>query len=258
MALVRSRPWRRPPWTEPRFWILLMGAVLFLPWCVVAAWSVGIAPQPSLPALVVLLENPFVEGPGSFLIFGLGAVIALALAAAAYLAVSSGRLRTALIAASGYAFGGISFVVLVAAAHAMFVTYLAVTPLAATLLVSVPGVVSLAHAFLREAPETDRPRMRARFVAAEMGLLGLGALGWTVFAVRVILHVPEGLSDRTYPDLAIFLAGVGTLVYFGLAMIAVAFATRRERSPARLAARGIGSPDPSLRDASPLESSPRR
>ncbi len=207
-----------------------MGGVLFLPWCIVAPYGASAHPQPPLPALLVLLLNPFVEGPGSFLVFGLGAVIALVLAVAAYLATSQGRLRVALVAATGYVFVTVSFVLLLASAHAISVTDLAVTPLAATVLVSIPAVATLAHAFVAGVPEEDRPRIRNRVVAVETALAATGALGWAIFAGRVVFYVPVGLSDRTYPELAAFLAGIGTLAYLFVAMVAVALATRERRT----------------------------
>lgn len=230
MSSPTLRPWRRPRWIEPRLWIFLMGVVLFLPWCVVAPSGAAAGPQPLVPALLVLLENPFVEGPGSFLVYGLGAVIALVLAVVAYIATSLGRVRAALVAATGYIFGGTSFVLLLASAHAVSVTSLAVTPLAAVVLVAIPAVFSLAHAFVRGVPEEDRPRIQARLVGVEMALAAIGALGWALFAARVVFDVPAGISDRTYPDLAIFLAGMGTLAYFVVSMLAVALATRGMRT----------------------------
>jgi mannose/fructose/N-acetylgalactosamine-specific phosphotransferase system component IID len=41
----------------------------------------------------------------------------------------------------------------------------------------------------------------------------LGALAWTYLAVRVVFYVSAGLSDRTYPELAIFLASLANIVY---------------------------------------------
>ncbi len=230
MSSPTHRPWSRPRWIEPRLWIFVMGGVLFLPWCVVAPSWAAAGPQPPLPALLVLLENPFVEGPGSFLVYGLGAVIALVLAVAAYIATSRGRHRVALVASTGYVFVTVSFVLLLASAHAISVTDLAVTPLAATVLVSIPAVATLAHAFVAGVPEVDRPRIRGRVVAVDMALAATGALGWAIFAGRVVFYVPAGLSDRTYPELAVFLAGMGILAYVVVAMVAVALATRETRT----------------------------
>ncbi len=122
-----------------------------------------------------------------------------------------------------------SLVLLIAAAHYLRATDLDVTPLAGSVLVSVPAVVLLARDSLREVPESARSWLRMRLLIAYGGLLMLGALAWIALAVGTIFYVPAGPSDRTNSGLTIVVAALANIAYPLLALGSVCGAARTGR-----------------------------